>query len=116
MDGREADRIREAFERLAGAVQDSYETAAEGAASMQEANLRLTRSIFENHAEFLKAQAEIQSDLRLRTLESVAEQTRRHRESLLKLSRGSLDAYDGFLGSLSLYYEDLSRETKDLES
>ncbi len=112
MNSSEADRIKEAFERLAGVVQDSYETAAEGAASMQEANLRLTRTLFENHAELLRAQAEIQSDLRLRTLESVAEQARRQREALLKLSRGSLEAYDGFLGSLSSYYEDLSTETK----
>ncbi len=110
MDTRDADRIKEAFERLAGVVYDSYETAAEGAASMQEANFRLARSVFQSNTELLKAQAEIQSDLNRRALETMAEQTRRHRESLLKLSRGSLDAYDGFLDSLSSYYEELSRE------
>ena len=38
MNERDADRIKEAFERLAGVVQDSYETAVKGAASMQETN------------------------------------------------------------------------------
>jgi len=111
MDRTDVDRIKEGFERLAGAVQDSYEAATEGAASMQEANFRLTRSVFQSNTELLKAQAEIQADLNRRTLESMAEQARRHRELLLKLSRGSLGAYDGFLDSLSSYYEELSRET-----
>lgn len=113
MNERDADRIKEAFERLASVVQDSYETAVKGAASMQETNLHLTQNIIENHAELLKAQAEIQSDLSLRTLDNIAEQAQRHRESLLQLSRGSLDAYEGFLGSLSSYYEELSTETND---
>lgn len=115
MDRTDADRIKEAFERLAVAVQDSYEAAAEGAAegaaSMRQANFRLTRSVLQSNTELLRAQAEIQADLNRRTLESMAEQARRHRKPLLKLSRGSVDAYDGFLGSLSSYYEELSRET-----
>ncbi len=110
MDRTDADRIKEAFERLAGAVQDSYEAATEGAVSMRETNFRLTRSVYQSNTELLRAQAEIQADINRRTLASMAEQARRHRESLLKLSRGSLEAYDGFLGSLSSYYEDLSKE------
>lgn len=107
MDRRDAGRSEEALERLIQAVRSSYESAA----SAREANFRAARSVFESNAELIRAQAEIQAELNRNTLQSVAEGARRHRESFLKLSRGSLDAYDGFLGSLSSYQEELSRET-----
>lgn len=69
MDRTDADRIKEAFERLARAVQDSYEAAAEGAVSIREANLRLTRSVLQSNTELLRAQAEIQADFNRRTRE-----------------------------------------------
>lgn len=111
MDRRDAGRSEEALERLIEAVRSSYESALESAASAREANFRAARSVFESNAELIRAQAEIQAELNWNTLQSMAEGARRHRESFLKLSRGSLDAYDGFLGSLSSYQEELSRET-----
>jgi hypothetical protein len=104
----DTDKVNEAVERMTEAMWGSYETAVENSTAMQETNTRMARRLFESNIELLRAQAEIQTEINRHTLESLAEQTRKHREALLDLSRESLDAYDGFLGSLSSYYQEVS--------
>lgn len=113
MIGNDADKVNEAVERMTEAVWGPYEAALENTAAMRESNTRLVRSLFENNIELLRAQTEMQAEINRNTLQSIAEQARKHREALLGLSRESLNAYDGFLGSLSSYYEEVSEETEE---
>ncbi len=108
----DADKANEAVEKLTQTMWGSYERTVENTAAMQEYNSRFVRSLFESNLELLRAQAEIQADLNHHTLQSLADQVRKHREALLELSRESLYAYDGFVDSLSSYYEEVSKEAE----
>ena len=108
----DADKVNEAVERMTQTIWDSYETAVENTAAMRESNSRLVRSLFESNIELLRTQAEIQAEINHHTLQSLADQIRKHREALLELSRESLHAYDGFVDSLSSYYEEVSKEAE----
>lgn len=110
MDKRGVEKVSESAEKLAEAVRGSYEAAIQNAAIVQESNTRLARSLFESNIEALKVQAEIQAEINHQALQSLAEQIRKNRKTFEELSRGSLDAYDGFLGSLSSYHEEVTRE------
>ncbi len=110
------DKVNEAVEELTKMVQDSYRMAVENTTAVQESNTRLARSLYEGNIKVLEAQVEIQADLQRHTLRGLAEQMRKHREAFQELSRESLSAYDGFLGSLSSYYKEVSKgleEPKD---
>jgi len=108
----DSDKVNEAVERMAQTIWGSYETAVENTAAMQESNSRFVRSLFESNLELLRTQAETQAELNRHTLQSLADQFRKHREALMELSRESLDAYDGFVDSLSSYYEEVSKEAE----
>jgi hypothetical protein len=105
-------QINEAAERMARTMWGSYEKAVENTAAMQESNSRFVRDLFESNLEVLRTQAEIQAELNSHTLQSLADQIRKHREALLELSRESLHAYDGFVDSLSSYHEEVSKEAE----
>jgi len=108
----DADKVNEAVEKMAQTMWGSYETAVENTAAIQESNSRFVRNLFESNLELLRTQAEIQAELNRHTLQSLADQMRQHREALLELSRESLHAYDGFVDSLSSYYEEVSTEAE----
>ncbi len=110
--GDDTDKVNEDVERLTEAAWGSYEAAVENTAAVHETNTRIVRSLFQTNIDLLRAQAEIQAEANLHSLQSLAEQARKHREALLGLSRESLNAYDGFLGSLSSYYEEVSEESE----
>ena len=110
--GDDADKVNEAVERMTQTFWGSYERAMENTAAMRESNSRFARNLFESNLELLRAQAEIQAELNRHTLQSLADQIRQHREALLELSRESLHAYDGFVDSLSSYYEEVSKEAE----
>ena len=112
MPNNDADKVNEAVEKMAQTIWGSYEAAVENTAAMQESNSRFVRSLFESNLDLLRAQAEIQAELNRHTLQSLADQIRQHREALLELSRESLHAYDGFVDSLSSYYEEVSKEAE----
>ncbi len=110
--GDDTDKVNDAVERLTEAAWGSYEAAVENTTAMHETNTRIARSLFQSNIELLKAQAEIQAEVNRHNLQSLAEQARKHREALLGVSRESLNAYDGFLSSLSSYYEEVSEESE----
>ena len=107
------DKVNEAVEELTKMVQDSYRIALENTTAVQESNTRLARSLYESNIKVLEAQAAIQSDIQRHTLRGLAEQIRKHREVFQELSRESLDAYDGFLDSLSSYHKEVSKELEE---
>lgn len=109
MDEKNVRRANEVIEDLTEAARESYKAAVDQAFAARESNMRLARSFFEDWTDTLEAQAE----LNRRALQSLAEQVRRNQEVFRKLSRNSLNAYDGFLDSLYSYYEEVSKEPKE---
>ena len=105
MDERDLRRNREAVERLDGITREGYRTAVDQAFEAQKSGMRLSRRFFENWVETLDDHAE----LNRRTLSNLQELVKEQREVFQQLSRESGDAYDGFLESLDIYQEEISR-------
>lgn len=110
MDERKADRTRDASEGLEKATRESYKAAVDHAFEVQKDGMRLSRRFFEDWIETL----EDQTELNRRTLQNLQELVGEQREVFGELSQESLDAYDGFLDSLSAYHEEVS-DTKETE-
>ena len=104
MDERDARRNREASERVDRLAREGYKTAVDQAFEAQKSGMRLSRRFFENWVETLDDQAEFNR----RTLSSLQQLVREQSEVFRELSKESVDAYDGFLGSLDAYEEDIS--------
>jgi hypothetical protein len=71
--------------------------------------MRLSRRFFENWLETLEDHAE----LNRRTMQDLTELVQEQREVFREMSQESLSAYDGFVDSLTSYYEEVSKETED---
>ena len=110
MDERKAGRTRDAAGEFERAARESYKAAVDHAFEVQKDGMRLSRRFFENWLETL----EDQTELNRRALQGLQELVREQREVFHELSRESLDAYDGFLDSLSSYQEEVSN-TKESE-
>jgi len=110
VDERKADRTRDAAGEFEKASRESYKAAVDYAFEVQKGGMHLSRRFFENWLETL----EDQTELNRRTLRGLQELVREQREVFHELSRESLDAYDGFLDSLSSYQEEVSN-TKESE-
>ena len=91
---------------LSETIWDSYREILEGTLAAQERNVELTLNVFESGMETLEAQAEMNR----RAVREIARRMREQREVYWAISRDSTEAYDGFLGSLSDYYRDVSGE------
>ena len=113
MDKKEIEKVADAFEKVTEAARDSYRATVENAAAVNESNNRLARSILESNVEALRVQAEIQASFNRHTLQGLTEQIRKNQDVFLRLSRKSVNAYDGFLDSLSSYYEVVSEELEE---
>ena len=109
MDEKDQERYRDAAEELDRLARESYKAAVDRAFDVQKSGMRLSRRFFENWIETLEDNAE----LNRRTMQSLTELVREQREIFRAMSRESLDAYDGFVDSLSTYYEEVSEETED---
>ena len=105
MDERDVWRHREAAERLDEITREGYRSAVDQAFEAQKSGMRLSRRFFENWVETLDDHAELQR----RTFSNLQELVRDQREVFQELSRESGDAYDGFLDSLDVYQEEVSR-------
>ena len=102
MDEKDANRTREAAEELNKAARESYRAAVDRAFEAQKSNMRLSRRFFENWIETLEDHAE----LNRRTMQGLTELVHEQREVFRELSGESLDAYDGFVDSLSAYHDE----------
>jgi hypothetical protein len=74
----------------------------------QKSGMRLSRRFFENWVETLDDQAE----LNRRTFNDLQELVNEQREVFRELSKESGDAYDGFLDSLDVYQDEISKLDK----
>jgi len=108
MDEKDANRAGDAAEELDRLARESYRTAVDRAFDLQKSNMRLSRRFFENWIETLENHAE----LNRRTMRDLGTLIREQREVFREVSRESLGAYDGFVDSLSSYYEEVSQETE----
>ncbi len=106
MDEKGESRAREAAEELSRAAGESYRAAVDRAFEAQKSNMRLSRRFFENWIETLEDHAE----LNRKTMQGLTELVREQREVYRALSGESMDAYDGFVDSLSSYYEEVSKK------
>jgi len=105
----EKDQERDAAEEMDRLARESYRAAVDRAFDVQKSGMRLSRRFFENWVETLEDHAE----LNRRTMQGLTELVREQQEVFQELSRDSLDAYDGFVDSLSSYYEEVSEESED---
>ena len=101
MDEKNVNRAAEEMDKLA---RESYRAAVDRAFDVQKSGMRLSRRFFENWIETLEDHAE----LNRRTARSLTELVKEQREVFREMSRESLSAYDGFVDSLSSYYEEVS--------
>jgi len=108
LDERDVRRNREAAQRLDEITREGYRTAVDQAFEAQKSGMRLSRRFFENWVETLDDHAE----LNRRTFSNLQELVEEQREVFRELSRESGDAYDGFLDSLDVYQEEISRLDK----
>ncbi len=109
MDEKDAKRAGDASEELDRLARESYRAAVDRAFDVQKSGMRLSRRFFEDWIETLEDHAE----LNRRTMRGLADLIREQREVFKEMSRESLSAYDGFVDSLSSYYEEVSQETED---
>ena len=104
MDEKDVNRAGEAAEEMDKLARESYRAAVDRAFDVQKSGMRLSRRFFENWIETLEDHAE----LNRHTVRSLTELVQEQREVFREMSRDSLDAYDGFVDSLSSYYEEVS--------
>jgi hypothetical protein len=109
MDEKDIRRAEEAAEKLDEIARESYKAAVDQAFEAQKSGLRLSRRFFENWVETLEDQAE----LNRRTMQDLTQLVREQREVFHQLSHESLDAYDGFVDSLSSYYEEVEEDPEN---
>jgi hypothetical protein len=109
MNEKDTNRAGDASEELERLAHESYRVAVDRAFDIQKSGMRVSRRFFENWIETLGDHAE----LNRRTLQGLTELVREQREVFREMSRESLDAYDGFVGSLESYYEEVSEERED---
>ena len=104
MDEKGGRRAADAAEEMNRVARESYRVAVDRAFDAQKSNMRLSRRFFENWIETLEGHAEMNR----RTAVGLQELVREQQEVFRRLSRESSDAYDGFVDSLSTYYEEVS--------
>jgi type I site-specific restriction endonuclease len=108
VDERDVRQNREAAERLDKLTREGYRTAVDQAFEAQKSGMRLSRRFFEDWVETLDDHAE----LNRRTFSKLQELVKEQREVFQELSKESGDAYDGFLDSLDVYQEEISKLDK----
>jgi hypothetical protein len=109
MDEKDARRAADTAEELDRLARESYKAAVDRAFEAQKSGIRLSRGFFENWVEALEDHAE----LNRRTMQGLTELVREQREVFQQLSRESLDAYDGFVDSLSSYHDEVAGDPED---
>ena len=93
-------QVHEAAEKFADALEESYRSIADHSVSAQELNAQVTQEFFNGVINSLRTQADNNRALS----EDLIEQQRKQQEASQALAQESVNAYMGFLGSMSAYY------------
>lgn len=93
-------RINEAAQKFAEAVQESYQTMGQSTVEAQQRSTELAQSFFESAIRELNKQAE--SDRQ--AAQDVMEQSRKQQQAFQQLSQESAQLYMDFLNSVLSYY------------
>ena len=109
MDEKGAQELGRAAEEMAQATRRSYKAAVDWAFELQKGNIKLSRTFFETWLETLEKGTE----LNRRVLRGATDVAQEQQRVVWGLPRESLDAYEGFLDSLSSYPEGISEENED---
>jgi hypothetical protein len=98
MEHKKARNINRASEELTDSARQAFQMLVDRTVSLQESNLRLTQSFFQNFVEHLQSQGQ-----------AVQKQSQRQREAFETLYQEATNAYSEFLNSaLSFYQEAMS--------
>ncbi len=109
MDQQQTQNIEQATEQLTDSARQSFQMLADRTVALQESNLRLTQSFFQNWIEQVQDQAQGTRE----ATQGLQEQGQRQREAFETLSQEATNAYSEFLNSaLSFYQEALSTATQ----
>src|SRR5919205_1366386 len=109
MDQQQTQNVNQAAEQFTDATQQVLRTLADRTGALQESNLRLTQSFFNNWIEQVNNQAQGTRE----ATQGLQEQGQRQREAFETLSQEATNAYSEFLNSaLSFYQEALSSATQ----
>lgn len=101
MDERQQQQVKEAAEKFADALKESYQSIADRSVSAQELNAQVTQEFFNGVISNLRTQAENNRALS----EDLIEQQRKQREASQALAQESVNAYTDFLNSMFSYYK-----------
>jgi polyhydroxyalkanoate synthesis regulator phasin len=101
VDQKQQRQVKEAAEKFADALKESYQSIADRSVSAQELNAELTQDFFNGVINNLRTQAEGNRAL----YEDLIEQQRKQREASRTLAQESVNAYTDFLDSMFVYYK-----------
>jgi hypothetical protein len=101
VDQKQQKQVKEAAEKFADALKESYQSIADRSVSAQELNAQLTQDFFNGVINNLRTQAEGNRALS----EDLIEQQRKQREASRALAKESVNAYTDFLNSMFAYYK-----------
>ena len=105
MDQKQARNIDPASEEITDSARQSFQMLADRTVSLQESNLRLTQTFFQNFMQQLQSQTQENPQ----EMENLWRQGQQQREALESLSQEATNAYSDFLDSaLSFYQETLN--------
>jgi uncharacterized protein (DUF433 family) len=102
VDQQRAQNINQAMEQLTDSAQQSFQMLADRTVRVQERNLMLTQSFFQNWIEQVHNQAEGTRD----AAQDLQEQSQRQREAFETLSQEATNAYSEYLNSALAFYQE----------
>ena len=113
MDEQQKQNISQASEELTDSARQSFQMLADRTVALQESNLRLTQSFFQNFVEQMQNQSEGTRE----ATQNLQEQGQRQKEAFETLSQEATNAYSEFLNSaLSFYQEAMSAASQMAQS
>lgn len=106
MNANDSYRAGKTVDEFSGTIWDSYREILSSTLEAHERNVELTLNVFESGMEAMEEGVEFNRRAALK----LAERMRKQREAFESISRESAGAYEGFLGSLSDYYREVSKK------
>ncbi|MBA4115522.1 MAG: hypothetical protein H0X71_03610, partial [Rubrobacter sp.] len=108
MDEQKKQNINQASEQLTDSARQSFQMLADRTVALQESNMKLTQSFFQNFMEQLQNQTEGNRD----AAQNLQDERQKQKDAFETISNEATNAYSEFLNSaLSFYQETLTSAT-----